>query len=241
MHPALQRALHGTPDRGAATPPRRTRRIRLWDVPTRLFHWLLLLAVSIAIVTAQLGGKWMELHGRAGVGIGALLVFRLVWGVVGNRYARFASFLPTRASLSSYLRGDWQGLGHNPLGACSVLALLLLLLLQVGTGLFATDEIIFSGPWAASVSEAFSMGLTHWHHLLSNVLYVLIGLHVLAILFYYFRRRDNLVGPMLNGYKEVDDALVVPEEAAPGWPAVLLALALALAAALLFLNPASLL
>ena len=108
MHPALQRALHGTPDRGA-TPPRRTRRIRLWDVPTRLFHWLLLLAVSIAIVTAQLGGKWMELHGRAGVGIGALLVFRLVWGVVGNRYARFASFLPTRASLSSYLRGDWQG------------------------------------------------------------------------------------------------------------------------------------
>jgi cytochrome b len=207
-----------------------TRRIRLWDGPTRLFHWLLLLAVTTSITTAQLGGNWMELHGKAGLCVGGLLVFRLVWGFAGNRYARFASFMPTPAKLRSYLRGNWQGLGHNPLGALSVLAFLLLLSLQVGSGLFSNDDISFQGPWAASVSEELSGWLTGKHHAMATVLYVLLGLHIAAIFFHRLVRRDDLVRPMLTGYKNVDALHAADDAGTAGWPAFLLALVLALAA-----------
>ena len=213
---------------------RPTQRIRLWDLPTRLFHWLLLLSVGTAIATALLGGQWMTLHGQAGACTGGLLVFRLVWGFAGNRYARFASFMPSRASLHSYMRGTWRGFGHNPLGACSVLALLLVLSLQVITGLFSNDEIAFAGPWAERVSDAVSMWLTHWHHLLSNLLYVLLALHIFAIFFYYALRRDNLLGPMLTGFKAIAQAQAAPDDRPGRWPGLLLAVALALACTLLF-------
>jgi cytochrome b len=161
-----------------------TRRIRLWDAPTRLFHWLLLAAVATALATGWRGGSWMELHGKAGLAIAGLLVFRLVWGFVGNRQARFASFLPTPARLRAYLRGHWHGIGHNPLGALSVLALLLLLSLQVASGVLGNDEIAFAGPLAARVSEELSLWLTGWHKRFAIVLYLLLGLHVAAIAFY---------------------------------------------------------
>jgi cytochrome b len=207
-------------------------RVRLWDGPTRVFHWSLLLAVGTSITTAQLGGNWMEVHGKAGLLIAGLLVFRFIWGFVGNRYARFASFVPTPQTLRSYLRGQWQGWGHNPLGALSVLALLSLLSLQVATGLFGNDEIAFTGPWAASVSEEASLWLTGWHHRFGNLLYLLLGLHVAAILFYRLVRRDNLIGPMVTGYKEVDDPHLPADDARAGWPVFLFAVALALGAVL---------
>jgi cytochrome b len=209
-----------------------TRRIKLWDAPTRLFHWALVAAVSTALATGLTGGSWMELHGKAGLAIGGLLVFRLVWGFAGNRQARFASFLPTLSSLRAYLRGQWRGVGHNPLGALSVLALLSLLSLQLSTGVFGNDEIAFTGPLAAHVSESLSLWLTGWHHRFANVLYLLLGLHVAAIAFYRLVKKDDLVKPMVTGYKEVPNTQELDVSPPAAWWALPLALVLAVVAVL---------
>jgi cytochrome b len=201
--------------------------IQLWDWPTRMFHWLLVAAVSSAIASGLVGGSWMDVHGKAGLTICGLLVFRLIWGFVGNHYARFSSFVPSPQRLLAYLRGSWQGLGHNPLGALSVLSLLGLLSLQVGTGLLSNDEIAFTGPLAGLVNESLSLRLTGLHHLLANMLFVLLGLHVLAVLFYTLIKKDNLIKPMLSGRKQVDSdhPEVTPHKSA--WQRLLLGLTLA--------------
>ncbi|HIV71049.1 MAG TPA: cytochrome b/b6 domain-containing protein [Candidatus Aquabacterium excrementipullorum] len=191
-----------TPFAAEATAPALTR-IRLWDLPTRLFHWSLVAAVTTAIVTGKVGGTWMELHGKAGLFIVGLVAFRLAWGFLGSRYARFLTFLPTPGGILSYLKGQWQGAGHNPLGAFSVFGLLALLGAQAVTGLLGNDSNAFYGPLFALVDESFSNKLTGWHHQLSNVLLVLIGLHVAAIAFYLTFKRDNLVKPMVTGWKDV--------------------------------------
>jgi cytochrome b len=178
-------------------------RIRLWDLPTRVFHWSLVTAVLTALVTGQLGGSWMSVHATAGLTIIGLVVFRLIWGVVGSTYARFLNFAPTPAKIKAYLKGRWQGVGHNPLGAVSVLALLSLLAVQAGTGLFANDDIDFSGPLSALVNSSLSNRLTGIHVWLANGLIGLVVLHVLAIVFYARFKKDNLVKPMLTGWKEV--------------------------------------
>ncbi|MFP5394108.1 MAG: cytochrome b/b6 domain-containing protein [Gammaproteobacteria bacterium] len=123
-----------------------SRGILVWDLPTRLFHWLLVAAVTVAIVTGELGGDWMAVHGKAGLAIVGLVSFRLVWGLVGSTHARFLSFIPTPGRVRSYLTGRWEGHGHNPVGALSVFALLAALGVQAGTGLFANDDIAFTGP-----------------------------------------------------------------------------------------------
>jgi cytochrome b len=204
------------------TPARQ--RISLWDLPTRLFHWLLLLAVGTAIASGSVGGNWMELHGRAGLAIVALLVFRLVWGFVGNHYARFASFFPLPWRLRSYLGGRWRGLGHNPLGALSVLALLGVLTLQVSSGLVSNDEIAFTGPLSSLVSETVSLRLTGLHHQLSKVLFVLLGLHVAAIFFHLWIKKDNLIRPMVTGFKTIEEGLEIVESRSARWPALVTAL-----------------
>ena len=178
-------------------------RIRLWDLPTRLFHWSLVIAVLVAFVTAKIGGDLMELHGKAGLTIIGLLAFRLIWGIVGSTHARFRNFFPSPSALRAYLKGRWQGTGHNPLGALSVFALLGLLAVQAGTGLFANDDIDFSGPFAALVEKARSDSLTGLHHQLSNVLLALLVLHIVAIVFYVAFRKNNIVKPMVTGWKEV--------------------------------------
>ena len=115
----------GSPLEAAA--PAGMRRIVLWDLPLRVFHWSLMAAVTAAIVTGELGGAWMPWHGRAGLLIVGLLVFRVVWGVLGSATSRFTHFAPSPGRLLAYLRGRWRGVGHNPLGALSVFALLGLL------------------------------------------------------------------------------------------------------------------
>lgn len=206
-----------------------TARVQVWDGPLRLFHAGLLLAVTVAIVTGELGGDWMPVHGQAGLAVLGLVIFRIVWGFVGPAHARFRNFVPTPARLREHLQGRWRGLGHNPLGALSVLALLGLLGWQAGSGLFGNDEIAYTGPLFATVDEALASRLTHWHQRTANALFVLIGLHVLAIAFYRWVRRKDLVGPMLHGWKQV------PPEEAPQAPEVrvrVTRLALALAVAL---------
>ena len=201
----------------AAAPPAQAQaiRIRLWDLPVRIFHWSLLVAVGTAIVTGQLGGGWMGVHGKAGLAIIGLVVFRILWGFAGSTYARFATFVPTPSQLQAYLRGQWRGTGHNPLGALSVLALLGLLALQAGTGLLGNDDIAFAGPLAALVSETLSSRLTGLHHQLATVLYALLVLHVSAIVFYEKVKKDKLVKPMLTGWKEVAANTKPPRQAAP--------------------------
>ncbi len=205
-------------------------RIRLWDGPTRLFHWSLVLAVSTAVITGQIGGDWMRIHGWAGLSIIGLVVFRLVWGFVGSTHSRFASFVAAPRRVVAYLRGRWQGVGHNPLGALSVLALLGLLAAQALTGLFSNDDIAFTGPLAARVSDELSARLTGWHHQLANVLLALIGLHLLAVLFYVLIRKDQIIRPMLTGDKEVSATEPVQPTRQAGWVSFAIALVLALGA-----------
>jgi len=208
-----------------------TRKVRVWDLPTRLFHWLLAVLVVAAYITAQIGGSLIEWHGRVGIAITGLLAFRLVWGVVGSTYARFADFVPGPAHLWAHLRGHWSGLGHNPLGALSVLALLGVMLYQAVTGLFSNDEIAFSGPLRALVSSDTGDWLSGLHRQNYWLIIVLVGLHVSAVLFYALVKKDNLVRPMITGMKEVEDADAAP---AQGGGVVALIVALAITAAVLY-------
>lgn len=206
-----------------------TSRVRVWDWPVRIFHWSLALLVGGAIVTAELGGNLMVWHGRCGILIVGLLVFRLVWGIAGSTYARFAQFFPTPARVRMYLRGQWHGAGHNPLGALSVFALLGLLAIQAGSGLFANDDIDFTGPLFNLVSQERSNWLTGWHHRVGDVLFWLVGLHVLAIFFYLFFKKKNLVKPMLTGWSEEGGAAPAGAASATAGRVPVLVVALALA------------
>lgn len=203
-------------------------KFRLWDLPTRLFHWALVVAVAAAIVSGQLGGNLIDWHGRIGLFIVGLLAFRLVWGVVGSTYARFLQFLPTPGKVAAYLRGEWHGEGHNPLGALAVFGLLALLTAQVGSGLFANDDITFVGPLFGLVGKNLSNRLTGIHYLAANVIYALIALHIAAIAFYGHVRKQKLVKPMLTGWKDGTG------KSAAGGGALALILALAVAGAAVY-------
>lgn len=193
-------ALHAEPvlTTEISSPPATTT-VPVWDLALRVFHWSLVAAVSTAIATGLAGGDWMVWHGRAGIAIAGLLGFRLSWGLLGSETARFRTFGPTPARLRAYLGGQWHGIGHNPLGALSVIALLALLFVQLGTGLFSHDDIAFSGPLASLLGEEQISNLTAWHHRVLNLLYGLLGLHIAAITFYAVVRRKDLVRPMVTG------------------------------------------
>lgn len=202
------------------------KRFVLWDLPTRLFHWLLVLAVAALFVSGELGGNLIDWHGRIGIGVLGLLAFRLAWGVLGSTYARFAQFFPTPARIRSYLKGEWQGEGHNPLGALSVFALLGLVAAQAALGLFANDDIAFNGPLFDLVGRDLSSRLTGLHHVLGKLLLLLIGLHVAAIVFYARVKKKNLLLPMLTGRQQGE----APSATGGGLLAVIVALAIAAAA-----------
>ena len=180
--------------------------VRVWDLPTRLFHWALALLVVVLVVSGTVGGLWMEWHLRAGMGVLALLLFRLVWGVIGGHWSRFANFLYSPSRMLRYLRGDGQALdevGHSPAGALSVWAMLLVLGVQGVIGLFVYDDIAFSGPLAHLVSNDTVSTLTGLHKLAKPLIISLVLLHVGAIVFYRVARKRNLVGPMLLGDKQL--------------------------------------
>lgn len=205
--------------------------VRVWDLPTRLFHWLLALTLVGSFVTGNIGGNAMVWHFRCGYVVLGLLAFRLLWGIAGGRWSRFASFAYAPGTLLRYLRGqsrpgDHHEVGHNPLGSLSVFALLGLLAVQVGTGLVADDEIASVGPLNRFVETATGLAATHWHKAYgSKILFALVLLHVAAILWYLWRRKTNLVRPMITGDKSLP-AGVPPS--ADGLGTRLLALLLAL-------------
>lgn len=179
--------------------------VRIWDLPTRLFHWALAVCVVALVVTAKVGGNAMEWHFRFGYAVLALLVFRLAWGLVGGRWSRFSAFLYSPARLVRYLRGNphpEDSVGHSPLGALSVFVLLAVLVAQVGTGLLSDDEIAFAGPLTRFVSNAVVGQATGYHKEIGQYLVLgLVGLHLIAIIFYVLVRRQRLVRPMLQGDK----------------------------------------
>ena len=191
-------------------------RIRIWDLPVRAFHWLLVVLVPLQWWTAE--EEMMDLHILLGQITLGLILFRLFWGLIGSSTARFAGFVRGPRAMLAYLSGRLPpAIGHNPVGALSVLAMLALLALQVGLGLFASDEDgLYSGPLAHWIDGDLSEEFADWHETNFDVLMVVIGLHVAAILFYLVVKRDNLVAPMVTGARE-GRAGEAPLAAAPAW------------------------
>jgi cytochrome b len=168
-----------------------------------MFHWLLVAAVAGALITVQMGA--MVWHGRFGLTVLGLITFRLVWGLIGSTHARFWHFVTGPRKLLAYLRGDYHPPGHNPLGAWSVLAMLGLFLFQASSGLFATDDIAFSGPLRRAVDSSTSALLTRWHMRMEWLIYGLIALHIAAVLFHVLVRKEILIKPMITGRRPAKD------------------------------------
>lgn len=178
---------------------------RVWDLPTRLFHWLLAIAVVGLVVTGQVGGIWMNWHFRLGYSVLTLLLFRLVWGFVGGHWSRFSQFFYSPSTIWRYIRGQstpTHSVGHNPLGFLSVVGMLGFLLLQVVSGLFSDDEIATSGPLSKFANSEWVSRVSDYHTDIGKfVILGLVVLHIAAIAFYRIKKGDNLVRPMLLGDK----------------------------------------
>ena len=206
-----------------------THTVRIWDLPTRLFHWALLVCVVGLLITGNVGGAWMEWHFRVAYCVMTLLLFRNEWGLVGGKWSRFASFIYSPKSLMDYLSGRAKpehSAGHSPLGALSVFGLLAFLALQVGTGLISDDEITNAGPLTRFVKNATVSLATWWHKEVGNkVIVAMIVLHVAAILIYLWKKKQNLIMPMIQGDKQMAQAVEASKDTAGSRVAALVVLA----------------
>lgn len=191
--------------------------VRIWDLPTRLFHWLLAICVMGLIVTGNIGGNAMVWHFRLGYAVLTLLLFRLLWGFVGGHWSRWSRLALGPRQVLSYLRGQPHAwVGHNPLGSWSVLLMLLWLLLQVATGLMSDDEIANAGPLTVLVSGATVNAATAWHKGLGKLLLiVLVLLHVAAIVWYRVRKAQALVPAMWHGDKDLPGEVTASRDCLP--------------------------
>jgi cytochrome b len=181
-------------------------RIRVWDLPTRVFHWALVVLVVFSFTTGTIGGSGLAWHMKSGYAILALLIFRVAWGLVGSETARFAQFIRGPRAAFAYARETWAArhthvVGHNPLGGWMVVLMIALLLAQAATGLFADDEISTQGPLAGKVSNAVVARMTAFHHYNEWTLVAVVALHVIAIAFYRLRLKTDLVTPMVTGWR----------------------------------------
>jgi cytochrome b len=183
-------------------------KVRVWDWPTRLFHWSLALLFVALVVSANLGGNAMVWHFRAGYAVCSLLLFRLLWGFVGGHWSRWRQLSGSPRSIQQFLQKSQSTeatdpyLGHNPLGSVSVIVLLSVLGLQIATGLFSDDEISNAGPLTVFASEVTIQWATFWHAEIGKlILFVLVGLHIAAIAWYFWKKHVNLLKPMLTGDK----------------------------------------
>jgi len=196
----------------------------LWDLPTRIFHWTIVCCVSLAWWSAE--AENYDLHQWLGYTVIVLVISRFIWGILGSRHSRFTDFLVGPGKLWAYLRGRGSAsVGHNPLGGWSVLALLLLLLTQAGSGLFNTDEILFSGPLSAWADTSFREAMGEVHEVAFNVLLGFIGLHVLAVFYYQLRLKQPLLQAMIKGSAPNREGQLAP---APWWQALAILIVVAL-------------
>ncbi|MCE9677985.1 cytochrome b/b6 domain-containing protein [Shewanella sp. AS1] len=178
-----------------------TQKLKIWDLPTRLFHWSMVLLLAALWWSAEVGE--MQWHQIFAYSLMVLILFRLLWGFIGSDTARFSHFVKSPAQVLAYIRQPKSVvIGHNPLGGYMVVTMILVLLLQLVTGLFATDEVFTEGPLYSYVSESVSGTLTWLHKMNFNLLLVLIALHILAVISHVVKG-DKLVGAMITGHKRV--------------------------------------
>jgi len=188
-------------------------KIRVWDLPLRLFHWALVVCVLGAYACVKSAGitegwlsetglDWMTWHSRFGYAVLTLILFRLIWGLFGPRYAQFRHFIAGPARILTYLRNQSPVIGHNPLGAWSVIAMLAAFGLQAVSGLFASDDILFDGP-LSTVNPTLSRIFNSLHHASEWVLISLVILHLCAIVYYTLFRRQPLLRAMITGDQPV--------------------------------------
>ncbi len=215
----------------------------VWDGFVRCFHWSLVTLFVISVTSGKVGGEWIVWHMRSGYAILTLVVFRLIWGFVGGEYARYGSFLagPVRGfKFAKGLLGKTHEyvIGHNPVGGWMVVALLLLLGVQAGLGLFSNDEIATTGPLARYVSDATSITLMGRHRLIGDILLVLVGVHIAAVLFHVFVKKEGIVRAMISGRKALPPALASEAHGArkASLPLGFVVLSLAIAAVVIAVN-----
>ena len=176
--------------------------VRVWDPYVRVFHWLLVIGIAASWYTGE--NEWYETHYQIGLVVGWLIIFRILWGFVGSRTARFTHFLKGPGAFFAYIgtmfaRKPSHAFGHNAGGGLMVIVLLLVVGAQAFTGLFNTDDVLFEGPLYDNASEAFTKFAGAWHGRLFNILLALVALHVLVIAFYFLWKRENLVRAMVTG------------------------------------------
>ena len=214
-----------------------TQKVRIWDVPTRLFHWVLVVLVFLCWLTQAKG--WMELHYLSGEAILALVLFRIVWGFAGSEPSRFLFFLKSPLAALHHLkdlrkREPDTELGHNAAGGWMALGLLGLLLVQVGTGLFSNDDASFvEGPWRHLVSKGVSDQLSKLHEVGFDLIEVAVVLHVAAIMVYLVLKGHNLVWPMIVGSKNIEGPIMAPSMVSPLRAVAILIVTAAMVAALM--------
>lgn len=181
-----------------------TTSVKIWDLPTRLFHWTLVLGMGFMWLSAELGGLWMDWHLSVGIFMLALIIFRIIWGFVGSDTDRFTLFVHAPAKAIQHIKelkagGTAYYAGHNPLGAWMVVFLLVGVLLQALSGLFVSDDILVEGPLYGLVSESTAGAMTSFHHLWFNILLLAALVHILTIGFYKIRKQTNLIKAMVSG------------------------------------------
>lgn len=186
----------------------------VWDLPTRLFHWILVILLVSQWATAELGNEYMEWHFYLGYAILGLITFRILWGFFGSRYARFSNFLKGPSAVLQYTRTLNQpdaprSIGHNAVGGWFVVSVLLLVLAQAISGLFADDDMFYSGPYATSVSNEIQDIMQWIHHNVFNLLMALSLVHILTIVWYKWKLKSNLLPAMIHGKKSVSDSQAI--------------------------------
>jgi len=191
----------------------------IWDLPLRIFHWSFATTILAAWYTAEQEGELIDLHMQLGYIALALLTFRVLWGVIGPKHARFSQFFPSPKKLVSYLTGgknaneSKMSAGHNPLGALMVILMIVLVTMQAVSGLFINDDIFSAGPYYGALGNDVGKVMSFLHHNTFNLMIAAIALHIAAISYYWWVKKQNLVLPMITGKKSadlIDEADVIP-------------------------------
>ncbi|MEQ1668392.1 MAG: cytochrome b/b6 domain-containing protein [Sulfuriferula sp.] len=186
--------------------------VKIWDLPTRLFHWSLVICFAVSWASAELFDNAMQIHFYAGYTLLTLLVFRVLWGMVGSSTARFSRFLSSWQPTLAYARTLFKprpndSLGHNPVGGWAVIIMLAVLVMQVVTGLFSNNDLLDSGPLAHYLSKELSDSVSGIHGEMFDYLLAIIALHIAAIFFYRYFKHSNLITAMVTGYKTLPNTL----------------------------------
>ncbi|MBT0588083.1 cytochrome b/b6 domain-containing protein [Alteromonas oceanisediminis] len=185
----------------------------VWDIPTRLFHWLLVAGFAAQWLTAKILDNAIDWHFTIGYCLLALVLFRLCWGFVGTRYARFTAFIYSPGATWQYAktvtdRHSTPHASHNPMGGWMVIVMLILIALQAVSGLFVSDDIFSDGPYRALADENVKEWMEFVHFNLFDVLLIIVALHIAAVLFYQFYKKNNLIGAMITGKKKVSSPAI---------------------------------